>query len=148
MISAIEAADVIVLSPGSLFTSTIPALLGGGVREALCGFGGAVLYAANVMTQPGETVGFTLSDHLRALSGHIGPIVTDVLVHSGELPEELVGRYEAEGAAVVEVDREEVEKLGVGIREAPLLSEDIRAGVRHDAERLAEEVCEAALVRL
>ena len=148
VICAIEAADVIVLSPGSLFTSTIPALLGGGVREALCGFGGPVLYAANVMTQPGETVGFTLSDHLRALSGHIGPIVTDVLVHSGELPEELVGRYEAEGAAVVEVDREEVEKLGVGVREAPLLSEDIRAGVRHDAERLAEEVCEAALVRL
>ena len=148
VICAIEAADVIVLSPGSLFTSTIPALLGGGVREALCGFGGPVLYAANVMTQPGETVGFTLSDHLRALSGHIGPVVSEVLLHSGELPEELVGRYEAEGAAVVEVDREEVEKLGVGIREAPLLSEDIRAGVRHDAERLAEEVCEAALVRL
>ena len=148
VICAIEAADVIVLSPGSLFTSTIPALLGAGVREALCGFGGPVVYAANVMTQPGETVGFTLSEHLRALTRHIGPVVTDVLVHCGELPAGLIGRYEAEGASAVEVDREEVEKLGIGIREAHLLSEEISAGVRHDPERLAKEVCEAALVRL
>ena len=148
VIRAIEAADVVVLSPGSLFTSTIPALLGAGVREALSCFGGPVVYAANVMTQPGETVGFTLSDHLLALSRHIGPVVSDVLVHCGELPQELVRRYEAEGASPVEVDREEVEKLGIGIREAPLLSGEIRAGVRHDPERLAQEVCEAALVRL
>ena len=148
VICAIEAADVIVLSPGSLFTSTIPALLGAGVREALSGFGGPVVYAANVMTQPGETVGFSVSDHLRALTRHIGPVVTDVLVHCGELPEGLVGRYEAEGASPVDVDREEVEKLRIGMREAHLLSEDISAGVRHDPERLAEEVCEAALVRL
>ena len=148
VICAIEAADVIVLSPGSLFTSTIPALLGGGVREALSRFGGPVLYAANVMTQPGETVGFTLSEHLLALGGHIGPVVSDVLVHCGELPAELVGRYEAQGASAVEVDREEVEKLGIGVREANLLSEEMSAGVRHDPERLAKEVCEAALVRL
>jgi uncharacterized cofD-like protein len=147
MISAIEAADVVVLSPGSLFTSTIPALLGAGVREALADFSGPVVYAANVMTQPGETVGFTVSHHLRALTRHVGPVVTDVLVHSGELPEELVARYEAEGAAPVEVDREEVEKLGIRLREADLLSDEIGAGVRHDPLRLAKEVCEAALVR-
>jgi uncharacterized cofD-like protein len=148
VISAIEAADVVVLSPGSLFTSTIPALLGAGVREALAHFPGPIVYAANVMTQPGETVGFTVSDHLRALAEHLGPTVTDVLVHSGELPGELVARYEAEGAAPVEVDREEVEKLGIRVREAHLLSEEISAGVRHDPDRLAREVCEAALVRL
>jgi uncharacterized cofD-like protein len=148
VISAIEAADVVVLSPGSLFTSTIPALLGAGVREALAHFPGPIVYAANVMTQPGETVGFTVSDHLRALAEHLGPTVTDVLVHSGELPGELVARYKAEGAAPVEVDREEVEKLGIRVREAHLLSEEISAGVRHDPDRLAGEVCEAALVRL
>jgi uncharacterized cofD-like protein len=148
VISAIEGADVIVLGPGSLFTSTIPALLGAGVREALAGFAGPVVYAANVMTQPGETVGFALSDHLRALADHAGPVVTDVLVHSGGLPEELVARYEAEGGAPVEVDREEIEKLGIRLREAVLLSREAEAGVRHDPDRLAEEVCEAALVRL
>jgi uncharacterized cofD-like protein len=148
VISAIEAADVIVLSPGSLFTSTIPALLGAGVREALWAFAGPVVYAVNVMTQPGETVGFTVSDHLRALAEHVGPVVTDVLVHSRELPELLVARYEAEGAAPVEVDREEVEKLGIRVREAHLLSDAFGTSVRHDPDRLAEEVCEAALVRL
>jgi uncharacterized cofD-like protein len=126
----------------------IPALLGSGVREALASFPGPVVYAANAMTQPGETVGFALSDHLRALSDHVGPVVTDVLVHSGGLPEDLVARYEAEGAAPVEVDREEIPGLGVRLREAVLLAEDAEAGARHDPDRLAEEVCEAALVRL
>jgi uncharacterized cofD-like protein len=148
VISAIERADVVVLSPGSLFTSTIPALLGAGVRETLAGFSGPVVYAANAMTQPGETVGFSLSDHLRTLASHVGPVVTDVLVHRGRLPEELIARYAAEGAAPVEVDREEVEKLGIRLHEAVLLAEDAGAGARHNPDRLAEEVCEAALVRL
>ncbi len=148
VISAIDEADVVVMSPGSLFTSLIPALLGGGVREALASFRGPVVYAANAMTQPGETTGFTVSDHLRALERHAGPVVTDVLVHSGELPEGLIARYRAEGASPVEVDREEIEKLKVRFREADLLSEGAEAGIRHDPDRLAEEVCEAALVRL
>ena len=148
VISAIEAADVVVLSPGSLFTSLIPALLGGGVKEALANFRGPVVYAANAMTQPGETIGFAVSDHLRALRRHIGPVVTDVLVHSGGLPEDLIARYRAEGASPVRVDREEVERLGVRLREADLLSERADLGVRHDPDRLAEEVCEAVLVRL
>ena len=148
VISAIERADVVVLSPGSLFTSLIPALLGGGVREALESFPGPILYAANAMTQPGETVGFALSDHLLALERHVGAVVTDVLVHSGELSEELSARYRAEGATPVEVDREEVERLEVRVREAEVLSKSAEAGVRHDPDRLAEEVCEAVLLRL
>src|ERR687895_1888330 len=148
VISAIEAADVVVLSPGSLFTSLIPSLLGGGVREALSNFPGPVVYAANAMTQPGETTGFAVSDHLRAVLDHVGPVVTDLLVHSGSLTEELIVRYHAEGAAPVEVDREEVEKLDVRLREAHLLSERAVAGVRHDPDRLAGEGGEGALVRL
>lgn len=148
VISAIARADVVVMSPGSLFTSLIPALLGGGVREALASFSGPVVYAANAMTQPGETTGFAVSDHLRALERHVGSVVTDVLVHSGDLPGGLIARYRAEGAEPVEVDHEEIAKLGARVREADLLSERAEAGVRHDADRLAEEVCEAALVRL
>ncbi len=147
VVEAIEAADLVVLSAGSLFTSTIPALLGSGVREALVAFSGPVLYVANVMTQPGETDGFSLPDHLRAIADHAGPILTDVLVHGDKLPDELVARYAAEGATPVEFDRESVESLGVRVWEAPLLSEDTGGGVRHDPDRLAEEVCGAALVR-
>jgi uncharacterized cofD-like protein len=148
VIAAIEVADTVVLSPGSLFTSTIPALLGAGVREVLAGFAGPVIYVANAMTQPGETTGFTISDHLRALAKHIGPVVTDVLVHSGELPRELVGRYATEGAVTVEVDRKEIDKLGVRLREADLFSDQVGTTVRHNADRLAKEVCKIALVSL
>jgi uncharacterized cofD-like protein len=148
VISALEAADVVIVSPGSLFTSVIPALLGGGVRETLAHFPGPVVYAANAMTQPGETVGFTVSDHLLALEHHIGPVVTDVLVNTGDLAESVVSCYRAEGASPVEVDREGIERLGVRLHGANLLSEEAESGVRHDPDRLAEEVCDAALVHL
>jgi uncharacterized cofD-like protein len=146
VIEAVENADVVVLSSGSLFTSTIPALLGGGVKAALVAFSGPVVYVANVMTQPGETDGFSVSDHLRAIANHVGPVVTDVLAHSGGLPDEIVERYRVEGSAPVMVDREEIQTLGIRVREADLIShKDTSVGVRHDASRLAEEVRGLAL---
>ena len=149
MTKAVQEAGVVVLGSGSLYTSTIPSLLGIGTREALASFTGPVVYVANVMTQPGETTGFTVSDHLRVIAEHVGPVVTDVLVHTGELSKELIDRYAAEGAAPVVVDREEIEASGVRVREADLISRgDSNRGVRHDAQRLAEEVREVALVRL
>jgi uncharacterized cofD-like protein len=144
VVQAIHAADVVVLAPGSLFTSTIPALLAAGVPEALARFRGPVLYAANVMTQPGETLGFTVSDHLRAITEHVGTVVTDVLVPSERLPDRALARYRAEGAAPVEVDREEIERLGISIWEARLISETLTAEVRHDPGRLARAVRKVA----
>ena len=140
VIQAIRTATVVVLAPGSLFTSTIPALLGAGVREALASFTGPVVYAANVMTQPGETVGFTVSDHLRAITEHVGTVVTDVLVPSERLPHGALSRYRAEGALPVEIDREEIERLGIRVWEARLLSERMSVQVRHDPDRLARAV--------
>ena len=148
VIQSIKSADMIVLAPGSLFTSTIPALLGGGVREALADFGGPIIYVANVMTQQGETGDFTVSDHVRAITEHVGPIVTDVLAHSGDLPPGILARYEAEEAAPVAVDTEVLREMGLRVRETDLLSKESRAGVRHDPLLLASEVGEAALVRL
>jgi uncharacterized cofD-like protein len=147
VIEAMEAADVIVLSSGSLFTSTIPSLLGGGVNDALAKFQGPVVYVANVMTQPGETDDYTVSDHLQAIMDHAGPVLTDVLVHTGGFPEDLVARYEAEGASPVHFDREVVESMDVRLHESDLLSGDLETGVRHDPARLAEEVCRTVVVR-
>jgi uncharacterized cofD-like protein len=148
VIGAIRDADVLVLAPGSLFTSTIPALLGGGVKEALAEFAGPVLYVANVMTQQGETDDFTVSDHVRTITEHVGPVITDVLVHSGDLPPDTLARYDAEEAAPVAVDTEALRAMGLRVRQTNLLSEESRAGVRHDPARLAREVGEAVLVRL
>ena len=149
VIEAVEGADVVALSSGSLFTSTIPSLLGGGVREALASFRGPVVYVANVMTQPGETDGYAVSDHLRAIAEHVGPIVTDVLVHAGPLSAELVARYEAEGARPVVVDEKNVRAMGVRVRGADVISREAaaRLSLRHDADRIAEGVRGVALVR-
>jgi uncharacterized cofD-like protein len=143
----IERAGVVVLSPGSLFTSIIASLLGAGVSDALARFAGRVVYAANIMTQPGETVGLTVSDHLRAIADHIGPVVTDVLVHSQPLPADLLSRYRAEGASQVEVDDDLIERLGIEVRRARLLPDAIEDEVRHDPARLAQAVCAVAAVR-
>ncbi len=148
VIAAIERADVVAMSPGSLFTSTIPSLLGEGVADALARFDGPVVYAANVMTQAGETSGFTVSDHVRAISEHVGSVVTDVLIHSGGFSEGLLVRYARESAAPTVVDRDALEKMGVRLREADLLSGDESRGVRHDPIKLAAEVRRLALVRL
>jgi uncharacterized cofD-like protein len=147
VIEAIGDADVVVLSSGSLFTSTIPALLGAGTREALARFEGPVFYVANVMTQPGETTGFSVADHVRTIHDHAGPVVTDVLYHDGQLGEGTLARYRAEGAEPVRLDRAALEAMGVRVREAELLAPG-DGGVRHDPEKLAREVCEAALVCL
>ena len=144
VIEAIEHADVVVLAPGSLFTSTIPALLGGGVPEALASFVGPVVYAANLMTQPGETAGFTLSDHMRAITEHVGPVVTDVLVHSDGLPSQLLSRYCAEGASPVRIDREQIKRQGARVHDAALLPDKLGTAVRHDADRLVRAVHDVA----
>ena len=136
VIRAIGEADLIVLSPGSLFTSVIPSLLGSGVPEALERFEGPVVYAANVMTQPGETSGFAVSDHLRALMDHAGRVVTDVLVNAETLPTESVDRYGSEGSVPVEVDAREIEQMRVRVHEAELLFADAAAGIRHDPDKL------------
>lgn len=142
VLEALERADLVVLSSGSLFTSTIPALLGGGVSEALARVGCPIVYVANVMTQPGETAGYALSDHLEAIEQHVGPLVTDVLVNATPLPARIVERYEADGASPVVIDRDEVEAMGVRVREAVMLPDSLDAEVRHDPDRVARAVLE------
>lgn len=140
VIRAVREADIVVLAPGSLFTSTIAALLGGGVGEALAAFSGTVLYVANLMTQPGETERFTLADHLRAIADHVGPVVTDVLVDTEPLPERRLRRYRAQGAEPVALDRDAVSRLDVRVHEASLRLEAPGPELRHDPARLAAAV--------
>jgi uncharacterized cofD-like protein len=137
VIKAIRDADLVVLSSGSLFTSTIAALLGGGVRDALAHVAGPVVYVANLMTEPGETEGFRVSDHLEAIARHVGPMVTDVLVNNEPLPARLRRRYQQEGAEPVRVDREAISQLGVRLHEVALHTETPGAQLRHDPDRLA-----------
>ncbi len=133
VLAAIAGADAVVLSAGSLFTSTIAALLGSGTREALGRFRGPVLHVANLSEQSGETGGLTVAGHVRAIAAHAGPRITDVLV-----------AQEAGFPGAVRVDDRALARLGASVHRSPLLG----AGAsRHDPGRLADAVLAVAAGR-
>jgi len=110
-VKAILTADLVVLGPGSLFTSVLPNLLIDGLRQALLATRATVVYVCNVATQPGETDGFDTGDHVRAIERHIGRGIIDlVVVNSGRPAAENVGNTEfvrhghVEGVTVIVED--------------------------------------------
>lgn len=112
-VKAIEEADLIILSMGSVFTSIIPNLVCDEIIQAIDRSKGKVMYACNMVTQPGETDDFKVSDHIKLLNQYLGKHKVDVVVaNSGKIDEEMAKRYESlEQKDPVELDREETEKL-------------------------------------
>jgi uncharacterized cofD-like protein len=121
VLEAIDRAHAVVLAPGSLYTSLVPNLLVGGVAEALRQTAALRLYVANLMTEPGETDGMSLADHLEALHAHAGRgLVDGVLAHGRPFPGEVLRRYAQTGAHPVTLDRGRLAALGVFAVEADL----------------------------
>lgn len=142
-LKAIEEADLITVGPGSLYTSLIPNLLVRGIPEAIARSKALRIYIANLMTQPGETRGYTASDHLRALNEHAGRRVFDVVIlNTRKLSPALLKRYAAERAEAVLNDLKEIKALGAKPVLAELLDEDHVA--RHDSRRLAQILLDLA----
>ncbi|MGI6036959.1 MAG: gluconeogenesis factor YvcK family protein [Limnochordia bacterium] len=141
VIRAIGQADMIVLGPGSLYTSILPNLLIPEIAMAVRRAPGIKVYVCNVMTQPGETTDYTVGDHVQAIIDHVGPGLIDyVLANSQRVPASLSRKYRAEGAAQVRVDRERLRRLGLELRLKPLMAESDLA--RHDPEKLAQAILE------
>ncbi len=141
-LEAIREANLIVLGPGSLYTSVIPNLLVEGVAEAICQSDALKIYIGNIMTQDGETEGMTLSDHVAALLEHSGPGLIDLCVaNSAPVDPALIRRYKAEDADPIQVDRARIEALGVEVVERPMISSASRYA-RHSPERLGEVTME------
>ena len=141
-LDAIAAADLILLGPGSLYTSIIPNLLVDGVAEAIAASDAQKIYVCNIMTQDGETEGYTAADHLEALQRHGREGIVDLcLANNAPIPHELAARYSEEDAELLRVDRERIAALGIALAEYPLLS--AQGGyARHDPELLAQAVME------
>lgn len=138
-LQAIREADAIILGPGSLYTSVIPNLLVKDMAEAIGKSPAPVFYICNVMTQPGETDGYTAADHLQAIIDHGREGLVDYcIVNSEPVREELRKRYAAEGAEPVALDREKLRGLCSHIHVEPLLAKEDAA--RHDPEKLARAV--------
>ncbi|MGM0471902.1 MAG: gluconeogenesis factor YvcK family protein [Bacillota bacterium] len=139
VVEEIKSADAVVLGPGSLYTSIIPNLLVPEVTEAIKDSDALKIYNCNIMTQPGETTDYTVTDHVEALYDHAGSEIADyVLVNNESIPQDLLAKYKKEGSQPVEIDKERLKELDINLVESPLLNqEDL---VRHDADKLAEVI--------
>ncbi|MCD7879861.1 MAG: YvcK family protein [Candidatus Gastranaerophilales bacterium] len=146
VITAIHEAELIILGPGSLYTSVVPNLLINEISKAVNDSKAKKIYVCNIMTQPGETDGFKVSDHIKTLINHAkyDKIIDAVLVNN-DLPKNLLAPYKDAGSVPVIVDREEIQKLGIEIVQKNLI-EDKRfedghsSFVRHSPGRLARTI--------
>jgi uncharacterized cofD-like protein len=138
-LKAIQEADAIILGPGSLYTSIIPNLLVKGVAESLTEAKAPIIYVSNIMTEKGETDGFTAADHLQAIQRHLNQQLIDyVIVNSGVIDEDRLSRYRQEKAIPVLPAYEEIQAMGIKIIERDLVSDDDVAW--HDSDKLARAV--------
>ena len=135
-LEAIAGADLITLGPGSLFTSIVPNLLVDGIAEAIRQSPAIKASYINLMSQPGETSGFSAADHIAAIDDHAGARLTDVaIVNTGEISEAMQKRYAAQRAHPVVNDVDCIRELGVEVLGANLLSEDEK--IRHNSPAAA-----------
>lgn len=141
VIHAIRNAELIILGPGSLYTSVIPNLLVKKISEEIAKSTAKKIYVCNIMTQPGETDDYTVSDHLKALIKHSGSdkIVDAVLVND-YLPDKLADKYQKSGSYPVKLDVAEVRKLGIKIFAKKLIQDSKEGLVRHSSNRVARAV--------
>jgi uncharacterized cofD-like protein len=131
---------MILRGPGSLYTSIIPNLLVDGIVEAIQNSPALKVYVCNVMTQEGETEGYTASDHIAAIFKHSADHLFDVcLVNSSPIPRAVAARYAEEGAEMLRYDTDRCAALGVELVSRPIaMVED--GFVRHHPEHLAREL--------
>ena len=134
-LEALRAADLILVGPGSLYTSIIPNLLVGEIEEVIAHSRATRVYIANLMTQPGETQHYSVADHVRAIYHHTRPGLFDyVVINSRRVTPKLLRRYRAEGSEPVEPSLEELQQMGLRYVTGNLLQEE--GVVRHDQVRL------------
>jgi uncharacterized cofD-like protein len=137
VLTAFREADLILLGPGSLYTSIIPNLLVRGVANAIQRSRAKCVYIANLMTQPGETDGYSLTDHVRAIYDHAHKGLFDcVIVNRTPISPAVLRRYRRQSAAPVEPRVDELRRMGISIVTGDVLQRgDV---VRHDHARLAQ----------
>ena len=139
-VEAIREADLLILGPGSLYTSIIPNLLVDGIVEAIRQSDALKVYVANVMTQEGETEGYTASDHIAAIFQHSAPGLFDLcLTNSSPVPPDVAARYAQEGAEPLRYDAGRCAALGVELVSRPIATVE-NGYVRHQSENLAREL--------
>ncbi len=138
-LDAISSADLVIMGPGSLYTSILPNLLIQDIRDSIVNSDAYKVYICNAMTQPGETVGFSAWDHLRTIIEHTDPRIVDaVYVNTAKIPEPLFQRYREVGALPVKLDLDKILDKGYELVTDEVLKSDSQ--VRHDAEKIMKSI--------
>ena len=137
-IQAIKEADLIVISPGSLYTSIMPNIIIPGIDDALKQAQGKIIYVCNVMTQAGETTAYSAADHVQAINDHIGQDCVDaIVVHNEPIKGPVREIYAEENAEPVIYDTERLIDMGLQIIEGDIINHD-RTTLRHDTRKIAK----------
>lgn len=137
-LAAIADADLIVIGPGSLYTSILPNLLVPDLYEALSQSQAKKVYICNVMTQRGETNRFTAADHVQALLDHNElPFINTILVNHQTIPEAILSRYALEGAEPVHYDEERLKSFGFDVISDNIIQYD-QSVIRHDEKKVSD----------
>lgn len=148
VITSIYNADIIVIGPGSLYTSIIPNLLVRGVVKAIKKSNAPKVYISNIMTQPGETGNYNVLDHVNAINKHTNKELIDyVIVNNEILPEDVFDKYRKDGAEQVlldELQNKVLDDMGIKVIEDNLV-EVKKNYIRHDAKHIANIIVNLAL---
>jgi uncharacterized cofD-like protein len=137
-IQAIRQADLIIIGPGSLYTSILPNLLVPRLGEEVCRSHAKKVYICNLMTQAGETHGFTASDHVKAIYDHMACAFMDImLINDKEIPEDIQLRYNEELANPVNYDLDRIFELGLEVVHADIAIQE-NGALRHDPKKVAK----------
>lgn len=139
-LEAIRNADAIILGPGSLYTSIIPNLLVHDIPKAIQKAKAKVIYISNIMTQPGETVGFGVYDHISELEHYLGKgVINTVVINSEEIPRDWLKMYLEDGADMIGFEPLEFRDDNIEIVKAPVMKiNEKKRVIRHDSEKLAK----------
>lgn len=141
-IEAIRQADLIVLGPGSLFTSILPNLLVPGLGEEICKASAKKVYICNLMTQAGETLDFTASDHIKAIYEHMKCAFIDtIIVNNAQIPDNVQLRYDEEYAKPVIFDLEKLQEFGLHVIQDDFATYTGEI-IRHDTQKIAKQLFE------
>ncbi|MBR6113308.1 MAG: YvcK family protein [Bacilli bacterium] len=142
VLTEIKKADLIIFSMGSLFTSVLPNIMCKEVKEALNNAKAPIMYLSNIVTQPGETDGFTVGDHVKLLDRYLDKRKVDVVIASNtKISEKMAKKYETkEQKNPVLIDYEEIEKIGVELIEEDLMIIDEDNTLKHDSLKLSSVI--------
>ena len=140
VVEAIKNADCIIIGPGSLYTNVIPNLLVNGVAKAIKESTAIKVYVSNIMTEPGQTDNYTVSDHLNAIIEHCGSGIVDYCIYdTGEIIPEFIKKYNLEGQDLVEQDIEKVKGIKFLQRNLSMIKDE---HIRHDPSLVASSIIE------